>query len=167
MFASLPLRARGDAEADLLSVALDVELQEARQDFVAEVRWPEQAALVGVVVLVRLVEEDRLGSAAKVVPAISFERGAIHGGVQLAQALDVLGRLAGVVEAIVGLGQALVAGNHERGTVVDISLPGGFECGVDQEAGGQWERLETVRRRIAQIILHRRREEPSPDLMSS
>jgi hypothetical protein len=51
---------------------------------------PEQAALVGVVVLAVLVEEARLGARREVVPAIGFEHGAVHGGVQLAQALDVV-----------------------------------------------------------------------------
>ena len=72
------------------------------------------------VVLVGLVEEDRRGARGEVVPAIGFEHGAVHGGVQLAQALDVLGGLGRIVEAIVGLGHALVAGDHERGAMIMV-----------------------------------------------
>ena len=79
------------------------------------------------VVLVGLVEEDRRGARGEVVPAIGFEHGAVHGGVQLAQALDVLGGLGRIVEAIVGLGHALVAGDHERGAVVVVGMAGSFE----------------------------------------
>ena len=93
-FFRLAFHPRRDAEADFFGVAFGVEGEEAGEDFVAEVGGPEQAALVGVVVLVGLVEEDRLGACGEVVPAVGFEHGAVHGGVQLAQALDVLGGLA-------------------------------------------------------------------------
>ena len=78
-----------DAEADFFGVAFGVEGEEAGEDFVAEVGGPEQAALIGVVVLVGLVEEDRRGARGEVVPAIGFEHGAVHGGVQLAQLCDL------------------------------------------------------------------------------
>ena len=55
------------------------------------------------VVLVGLVEEDRLCVRGEVAPAIGFEHSAVHGGVQPAQALDVLGGLGRIVKAIVGL----------------------------------------------------------------
>src|SRR5271166_5581583 len=102
----------GDTEEDFFGVAFSIEGEEAGEDFVAEVGGPEQAALVSVVVLVGLVEEDRLGARSEVAPAVSFEDDAVHRGVQIAQALNILGGLASVMEAIVGLGHALVADNH-------------------------------------------------------
>jgi len=118
-------------------VALGVQRKEAGEDFVAEVGGPEQAALIGVVVLVGLVEEDRIGALRQVVPAVGAEHSAVHGGVQVAQPLDVLGSLAAVVEAIVGLGHALVPGDHKRGTVMVVVLTCHFELGqrfeVDRE----------------------------------
>ena len=50
-------------------------------------------------------------------PAVGFEHGAVHLSVQFAQALDIFGGLAAIVEAIVGLCHALVAGDHQRGAV--------------------------------------------------
>ena len=70
MFLTTPGR---DAAADFVGVAFGVEGEEAGEDFVAEVGGPEQAALVGVVVLVGLVEEDRRGARGKVAPAIGFQ----------------------------------------------------------------------------------------------
>src|SRR5258708_5218934 len=63
----LALHPRRDAEADFFGVALGIEGEEAGEDFVAEVGGPEQAALIGVVVLVGLVEEDRGGARCQVV----------------------------------------------------------------------------------------------------
>lgn len=120
LVADLALHPRGDAEADFFGVALGVEREEAGEDLVAEVGGPEQAALISVVVLVALVEEDGLRARGEVVPAVRFEHGSVHVGVQLAQALDVLGGFASVVEAIVGFGHALVAGDHQRGAVLVI-----------------------------------------------
>jgi hypothetical protein len=56
--------------------------------------------------------------------AIGFEHGAVHGGVQLAQALYVIVGLVRSVEAIVGLGHALVAGDHESGAEFISCSPG-------------------------------------------
>jgi hypothetical protein len=58
--------------------------------------------------------------------------------VKLAQTADVVGLLAAVVEAIVGLGHALVAGDHEGGAVVVIGFAGRpeFRRGVQTE----WQR---------------------------
>ena len=77
------------------SGAFGVEGEEPREHFVPEVGRPEQAALV-VVVLSSLVSSMKIGRGARgeVVPAIGFEHGAVHGGVELAQALDVGGVLA-------------------------------------------------------------------------
>ena len=100
------------------------------------------------------------------VPAVGGEHGAVHGVVQLAQADDVGAVLGGIVEAVVGLGQPLVARDHERGAVVVIGLAGGFEGGGGFEVGREGEVREAVCRIIAKPILQRRTEEPRPSLMS-
>jgi hypothetical protein len=46
-------------------VALGIEGEEAREDLVAEVGRPEEAALIGMVILVGLVEEDGFGARAR------------------------------------------------------------------------------------------------------
>ena len=103
MVTIVTLHPRRDAEADFLGVALGVQRKQAGEDLIAELGRPEQAALVGVVVLVGLVEEDRGGAHGEFAPAISFEHGAVRGDVQLTHSLDVLGGLGLIVEAIVGL----------------------------------------------------------------
>ncbi len=86
-------QARRDAKADFFGVALGVEGEKAGEDFIAKVGRPEQAALVGVVVLVRFVEEDWLGARGEVMPAVSFENRAVYGVVQVAKAQDAVKRL--------------------------------------------------------------------------
>src|SRR5579864_4999440 len=68
-----PLFSRCNAEANFFAVPFGVEGEQAGKDFVAEVRGPEQAALISVVVLIGRVEEDGLGARRKIVPAIGFE----------------------------------------------------------------------------------------------
>ena len=55
---------------------------------------------------------------------------------QFAQAHDVRAVSAGV-EAVVGLGQSLVAGDHQFGAVVVVGFAGRFERGVGLKAGGK------------------------------
>lgn len=106
------------------------------------------------VVLVGLIEEDRLGACGEVVPAICFEYGAVHGDVQLAQPLDILGGLDRIVEAIVSLGHTLVAGDHERGAVVVVRAAVGLEL-FRRSNGWKWESSETARGIIDRGFPHR------------
>ena len=55
-----------------------------------------------------LVVEQELAVGRDVSPAVGVEDGPVHRGVQLAELCDVRVALVGVVEAVVGLGQALV-----------------------------------------------------------
>ena len=64
--------------------------------------------------------------------------------------------LVGVVEAVVGLGQALVVPDHERGAELVIGLAGGFEGGVGLPVLGEGKGLEAVGGRVAEVVLHRR-----------
>src|SRR5260370_39828814 len=80
-----------NAEAAFFGVTLGVEARRWAEDFVTEVGGPEQAALVGVVVPVGLVEDDRLGAPRGRASHRLRARRSPHGGVQLAQALDILG----------------------------------------------------------------------------
>ncbi len=59
-----------------------------------------------------------------------------------------------IVEAIVGLGHALVAGDHERGAVVVVGLAGSFECRRRLEVRRKWKGLEAVGRCVTKIVLH-------------
>ena len=54
-------------------MAFGVEGEEAGKDFVAEVGRPEQTILIGMVVLVALIEENRLRAVGEIVPAIPQE----------------------------------------------------------------------------------------------
>jgi hypothetical protein len=73
------------------------------------------------VALIGLVEENRLGADGEAVPALSLEHRAVHGGMQFAQALDVIRGLGRIVKAVVGLGHALVASDHEKPLVVRLA----------------------------------------------
>jgi hypothetical protein len=71
------------------------------------------------------------------------------------------------VEAVVGLGHALVGRDHQRGAVVVVGLADTFQDRVSLVAQRKWEGLEAVRGRVTQIVLHRGREEPCPDFMDT
>ena len=90
-----------EALSDLLGVPLVVELQEAGEDFSAGGLADREAdALLG---LVEAVAEVEVG------PAVGGGDGVVHLDVEVTELLDVGGRFVGVVEAVVGLGQALLA----------------------------------------------------------
>src|SRR5260370_29389113 len=80
-----------NAEAAFFGVTLGVEARRWAEDFVTEVGGPEQAALVGVVVPVGLVEDDRLGAPRGCASHRLRARRSPHGVVQIAQALVILG----------------------------------------------------------------------------
>ena len=89
-----------EALRDLLGVPLVVELQEAGEDFTAGRFADREAdALLG---LVEAVAEVEVG------PAVGGGDGLVHLDVEVTELLDVGGGFVGVVEAVVGLGQALV-----------------------------------------------------------
>jgi hypothetical protein len=71
------------------------------------------------------------------------------------------------VEAVVGLGHALVGRDHQRGAVVVVGLADTFQDRVSLVAQRKWEGLEAVRERVTQPVLQRRREEPGPDLVDA
>ena len=103
--ASWPCPSCRGGPADLLGVPLVVELQQAGEDFAAgRLADREPGALLGLVEAVAEVE---------VVPAVGGGDGFVHLDVEVAELLDVGGGFVGVVEAIVGLGQALLAGEHD------------------------------------------------------
>ena len=102
---------------------------------------------------------DALG---EVGPAVGVEHGAVHGGVQLAELQDVGVALVGIVEAVVGLGQALVVADHERGAELVVGLAGGFEGGVGLPASREGEGLEAVGGGVAEVVLQRGRRRTAP-----
>ena len=72
------------------------------------------------------------------------------------------GLLGGVVEAVVGFGHALVAGDHQRGAVVVIGFAGVFQVAESLEALGKGKGLEAVGGRITQVVLQRGSKEARP-----
>ncbi len=60
-----------------------------------------------------------------------------------------------IVEAIVGLGHALVAGDHERGAVVVVGVTGCFKFGELLEVQRKWKGVKAIGWRVAKIVLHR------------
>src|SRR6266478_1284549 len=147
--------------ARLLSRALRVELQEARQHLVADFVGPPVAPgllPVAPLLLVDLVVEEELAVGRDVAPAVGVENGAVHGGVQITELRDLRIGLVGVVKAVVGLGQALAVSDHESGAELVVALTGGFERRVSLPVLGQGEGLEAVGGGIAEVVLHRRRE---------
>ena len=70
--------------------------------------------------------------------------------------------LAASVEAIVGLGQALVAIDHELRAEVVIGVAGGFQRGVVLEAFREGKGAETVGGCVTQIVLHAKTKKTAP-----
>ena len=104
-----------EALIDLLGVPLVVELQEAGEDFPAgRLADREPGALLGLVEAVAEVE---------VVPAVGGGDGLVHLDVEVTELLDVGGGFVGVVEAVVGLGQSLLAGEHDLAAVLVVDSP--------------------------------------------
>ena len=92
-----------EALFDFLGVPFVVELQEAGEDFPAgRLADREPDALLG---LVEAVSEVKVG------PAVGGGDSFVHLDVEVTEFLDVGGGLIGVVKAVVGLGQALLAGS--------------------------------------------------------
>ena len=101
-----------EALLDLLGVPLVVELQEAGEDFSAgRLADREPDALLGLVEAVAEVE---------VVPAVGGGDGLVHLDVEVTELLDVGGGFVGVVEAVVGLGQAFMTGEHDLAALVVV-----------------------------------------------
>ena len=133
---------------DLFLIPLLIQDQQPSQHVVAYLVRPAvpEALLLRagfLIVLVFIVElGEEVADGLEVGPAISIEHGAVHGIVQAAQFDDVIGHLAGVVEAVVGLRQAFVVPDHQRGTEVVVGLAGCF-----QRRGGSQSREEKGRSR--------------------
>ena len=72
-----------------------------------------------------------------------------------------------IVEAIVGLGHALVAGDHERGAVVVVGLARGIEFGRCLEVRWKRKSFEDSFDCVNAIIFHRGLEQVHPRLMNS
>jgi len=110
-----------EALLDFLVVALVVEVQEAGEDFpTGRLADRESGALLG---LVEAVTEVEIG------PTVGGGNGLVHLDVEATEFLDIGRRLVGVVEAVVGLGQALLAGKHglQAAGVVVLTRLG---CGI-------------------------------------
>ena len=125
---------------NLLGVPLVVELQEPGEDFTAS-RFAdrEPGALLG---LVEAVAEVEVG------PAVGGSDGVVHLDVEVTELLDVGRGLFGIVEAVVGLGQALLTGEHNLAAVVEIGLAYRIEPVVQVR---EWEGLEAIRRGVLHI----------------
>ena len=78
---------------------------------------------------VEVVEGEAAGGV-DVGPVVGVEDGAVHLAVEVAEVKDVGVGFLGVMEAVVGVGEALVVADHEGGAVVIVGLADGFEGGV-------------------------------------
>src|SRR5262249_40539904 len=95
--------------------------------------------------LVEAVAEVEIG------PAVSGGDGLVHLYVEVAERLDVGGRFVRIVEAVVGLGQALLAGGDNlAGGVI------GFQTTPGAMNGSAWERegIKAIRRGVIKIRSH-------------
>ena len=121
----------------LFGGALGVEGEEASQNFVADFVGPAVApgllAAAGAVLVVLaflLVVQDELAVRGYVIPAVGGEDGAVHGFVEFAQSEDRRVVLLRVVEAVVGLRQAFLVGDHDLGAVFVVLAPAVFQVCV-------------------------------------
>ena len=81
-------------------------------------------------------------------PAVGGEDGAIHLVVEVAEVVDVGVGFGGVVEAVVGVGEALVVAAHEGGAVLVVGAADGFDGGGGLPVWGEGEGLEAIRRGV-------------------
>ena len=131
-----------EALSHLLGVPLVVELQQPGEDFAAgRLADREPGALLGLVEAVAQVE---------VGPAVGGGDGPVHLDVEVAELLDVGGGFVGVVEAVVGLGQALLAGGHGLATMAMIKLPNCLNS--DRVIRWKWERFQAIGRRVSETV---------------
>ena len=98
---------------------------------------------------VEVVEGEAAGGSAtltprNVVPAVGGEDGAVHLAVEVAKVVDVGVGFGGVVEAVVGVGEALVVADHEGGAGVVVGAADGFEGGGGLPVWGEGEGFEAV-----------------------
>ena len=77
---------------------------------------------------VEVVEGEAAGGG-DVLPAVGGEDGAVHLAVEVAEVVDVGVGFGGVVEAVVGVGEALVVAEHEVGASSVVGAADGFEGG--------------------------------------
>src|SRR5262249_1956466 len=120
----------GRARANIGAGALGVQLEQAGQDLGLDLIRPAVAPrllLVAPLLLVDLVVEEKLAVSVDVRPTVSRKDSVVYGGVQVAQLQNVGSTLFGVMEPVVGLGQALIVPDHERGAEVVVSLADDFE----------------------------------------
>ena len=94
-----------------------------------------------------------------------FEQRPLHVPADVVPGAGVV--LVGVVEAVVGLGHALVVSDHESGAVLVVRLASGFECGVGLPAFREREGLEAVRGGVAESVFQRGCEESRPDFVGA
>ncbi len=143
------------AHEDFLVVALLVEGEEAGEDFVVGGLGPAVAvgllAFAGGVFFVFVVEDEFAGGV-DVGPAVGGEDGFVHCGVEFSEFEDGGIGFFGVVEAVVGGGEALVVGDHELGAVGVVGFACGFESGIGFPVFGEGEGFKAVGGRVLQII---------------
>ena len=107
-----------------------------------------------------------MADSARIVPAVGFEDGLVHRGVQLAEFEDVGRAFVGVVEAVVGLGQALVVSDHQIGAEVVVGFAGGFDRGVRLEVLREGKGLETTPNIVSGVVFKRRPLQERPRFVS-
>ena len=116
----------------------------------------------------------------EVVPAVGFEDGPVHRGVQRAELEDVGRGLVWIVEPVVRLRQPLVVSDHPRGAELVGLAASGFESRqlavvswrlvarrVLQQACGQRKVHEAVCWRILKIVLQSSTKKPTPRFMNT
>ena len=107
---------------------------------------------------VEVVEGEAAGEGfalGDVLPAVCGEDGAVHLAVEVAEVVDIGGGLGGVVEAVVGVGEALIVADHESGAVGVVGAADGFEGGGGLPVWGEGEGFEAVGGGVAESIFQR------------
>jgi len=107
---------------------------------------------------------DRLGE--RIAPAVGLQHRLIQLLVQRPELQLAAAGFGGIVEAVVGAGEAFVVAHHQLGAELVVALADGFEAlaggvvggfagGGIEESGGEGEGFEAVGGGIAEVILHR------------
>src|SRR5262249_5950598 len=92
--------------------------------------------------LINLVVEKELAADRNVAPPIGVEHRAVHCGVQLAKLYYLWVAFVGIVEAVVGLSQALVVAHHEFSTEFAVGFPYRLKVCIRLPIVGEWEGFE-------------------------
>ena len=140
------LAAAGDGAVGL-QLALKVEgiVGVPEEQFAAVDALLQRVGELGVVFGVEVVEPEAAGGG-HITPAVGGQHRLIHLAVEAAQLQQAAAGFGGIVEAVVGAGEAFVVAHHQLGAELVVALAHGFEALAGGRGRDRWRRNRVGRR---------------------